>query len=76
MLLSIVLGLVLIGPVDSPSNQTNSAAKTELMFEGDSRLTEQNRGEFEKAGFIIAKATRGEDGVWHCECDVVMGEPT
>lgn len=45
---------------------------TELMFEEDSRLTSRSRVEFERMGFVIAKRTRWQDGVWRCECDVTV----
>lgn len=45
---------------------------TELMFEGDSRLTARSRKEFEGNGFIISKTTRGDDGVLRCVCDVTV----
>jgi protocatechuate 3,4-dioxygenase beta subunit len=45
---------------------------TELMFEGDSRLTDRSRRAFVAEGFIISKLRRGEDGVWRCECDVTL----
>lgn len=45
---------------------------TELMFEGDPRLTRDNRRSFVQAGFAIAKVTKDEDGVQRCVCDLVM----
>jgi protocatechuate 3,4-dioxygenase beta subunit/putative intracellular protease/amidase len=47
---------------------------TELMFEDDSRMNSRSRAEFEKAGFIIARPVKGDDGIWKCECDVTVGK--
>ncbi len=45
---------------------------TELMFEGDPRLTEEAREAFVRDGFIISPVTRGEDGLLRCTCDITL----
>jgi protocatechuate 3,4-dioxygenase beta subunit len=45
---------------------------TELMFEGDPRLSSENRREIVQAGFVIAEVTKDKDGVQRCVCDLVM----
>jgi transcriptional regulator GlxA family with amidase domain/protocatechuate 3,4-dioxygenase beta subunit len=45
---------------------------TEMMFDDDSRMTRRNRRAFEAEGFTLAKPTRGDDGIWRCECDIVI----
>lgn len=45
---------------------------TELMFEGDPRMTPQNWRSFENAGFVIAKLEPGEVGGQECVCDLVL----
>ena len=45
---------------------------TELMFEGDPRLTSENRRGILRAGFVIAEVTRGKDGVHRCDCDLFL----
>ncbi len=44
--------------------------ETELMFEGDSRMSDDAREELEGIGFVVAKLDRGEDGVLRCRCDL------
>lgn len=43
---------------------------TELMFEGDPRLTSSVRDEMEKAGFVIAPLTKSDNGAVTCVCDL------
>lgn len=45
---------------------------TELMFEGDPRLTRENRRGILRAGFVIAEVAKDKDGVQHCVCDLVL----
>ncbi|RIK69316.1 MAG: hypothetical protein DCC65_00815 [Planctomycetota bacterium] len=45
---------------------------TEMMFEGDNRLTWENRPIFEREGFVIAPLERSEDGEYRGTCDLVL----
>ena len=45
---------------------------TEMMFEGDSRMTSRNRRSFEQAGFIICEPQKNDEGVKTCECNFVI----
>lgn len=46
--------------------------ETEMMFEGDSRLSEKNRGNFLSAGFTIAKPSPNSKGEKECKCDFTL----
>lgn len=45
---------------------------TELMWEGDSRMTDKSRKAFEHEGFVISKLTKDENGVLRTTCDIVL----
>ena len=49
---------------------------TEMMFQGDPRLTSESQREFTKAGFTIAKVEKDNNGVQRCVCDLVVDRAT